>query len=153
MRATLAVSTLLFAVSGCGMVMSNQSQTMTCDQPEDLSTLSGTYKSSEKLTINQLGPVDSTETWSLKFDKQGYITGEKGWESTKYFGHNAAGAKVQSDSEKIIGLVKDCKIAVVETKENGMAHGELMNDQSITISMLQSGEKPVVTMMKLVKFE
>ena len=153
MRAAFAVSTLLFAVSGCGTVITQQPQTMSCAQPEDLSTLSGTYKSSEKLTINQYGPITSIATWSLSFDKQGHITGEKGWASEKDFGNDPDGAKVQSDSEKIIGLIKDCKIAVAETIENGMAHGELMKDQSITVSMLQSGERPVVTMMKLVKSE
>ena len=148
MRAALAISTLLFAVAGCS---SHQPQPISCNEPSDLSTLSGIYESSEKLTINQFGPINSSATWNLKFDKKGHITGVKSWKSDKNVGHNATGAKVRSDSEALIGLIKNCKIALVETNENGMGHAELMKDQSITVSMLQSGDKPVVNMMTLVK--
>ena len=148
MRAALAISTLLFAVASCS---SHHPRPISCNEPSDLSTLSGIYNSSEKLTINQFGPIDSSSTWNLKFDKKGHITGEKSWTSNKKAGHNANGKKVLSDSEAIIGLIKNCKIALVETKENGMAHAELMKDQSIAVSMLQSGAKPVVTMLTLFK--
>ena len=150
MRAALAISTLLIAVASCS---SHHPRPISCNEPSDLSTLSGIYNSSEKLTINQSGRIVSTSTWNLKFDKKGHITGEKSWTSNKNFGHNDTGEKVRSDSEDIIGLIKNCKIALVETKENGMAHAELMKDQSITVSMLQSGDKPVVTMLTLVKSE
>ena len=148
MRAALAIGTLIFTLAGCS---SHQSKPISCNEPSDLSSLSGIYKSSEKLTINQFGPIDSSSTWNLKFDKKGYITGEKSWTSNKNFGNDATGTKVRSDSETIIGLIKNCKIALVETNENGMAHAELMKDQSISVSMLQSGDKPVVNMMTLVK--
>ena len=148
MKAALAVSALLFAVASCS---SHQPRPISCNEPSNLSTLSGIYKSSKKLTINQFGPINSSSTWNLKFDNKGHITGEKSWISNKNFGHNATGEKVRSDIEGIIGLINNCKIALVETKENGMAHAELMKDQSITVSMLQSGDKPVVTMLTLVK--
>ncbi len=148
MKAALAFSTLLFAVASCS---SHQPRPIGCNEPSDLSKLSGIYKSSEKLTINQFGPINSSSTWNLKFDKKGHITGEKSWTSNKIVGHNDTGKKVRSDSEAIIGLIKNCKIALVETQETGMAHAELMEDQSIMVSMLQSGDKPVVTMLTLVK--
>lgn len=148
MRAVLAISTFLFAVAGCS---SHQPQSISCNEPSDLSTLSGIYKSSEKLTINQFGPINSSATWNLRFDKKGHITGVKSWKSDENVGHDSTGKKVRSDSESLIGLIKNCKIALVETNENGMAHAELMKDQSITVSMLQSGDKPVVNIMTLVK--
>ncbi len=148
MKAALAVSALLFAVASCS---SHQPRPISCNEPSNLSTLSGIYKSSNKLTINQFGPIDSSSTWNLNFDKKGHITGEKSWTSNKIVGHNDTGKKVRSDSEAIIGLIKNCKIALVETQETGMAHAELMEDQSIMVSMLQSGDKPVVTMLTLVK--
>ena len=148
MKVAVAVSAFLFAIGGCS---SEQPELISCNEPPDLSTLSGIYKSSDKLTINQYGPINSSSTWNLKFDRKGHITGKKSWTSNKDFGNDATGAKIQSDSEAIIGLIKNCKISLVETNENGMAIAELMKDQSITVSMLQSGDNPVVYMMTLVK--
>ena len=123
-----------------------------CNQPANLSTLSGIYTSTDKVAINSSGPIRSITELSLNVNSDGHIDGKKTWKLSTGFGHKAAdGTKTKGDTETLIGVIKDCEFAFAETKENGIYLGRLLNDGTIRLTMIQSGVKPVVHIENLRK--
>lgn len=132
-------------VSGCSTNKDRVARDAPCKPLSDLTTLSGSY-SSENIGINSNGKHQGTSKLMIEVDTDGVITGERSWESTIHSGHTKDGQITKSDSEKIIGVIDpySCQIGMAEFEESGNYNGRLLNDGSIELVLVQSGERPVV---------
>ena len=147
-----AIGMIVLTSGGATLSKAQGSLGYSCNQPANLSTLSGTYTSIDKIAINSSGAIRSITELSLNVKSDAHIDAKKTWILSKGFGHKAAdGTKTKGDTEALIGVIKDCELAFAETKENGIYFGRLLNDGTIRMTMIQSGVKPVVHIENLLK--
>ena len=139
----------MFLISGCSGSRGTQGEI--CNQPQELSTLSGSYKSISKVTTNLSGTSITSTLLELTVDGGGHIRASKSWKSASGYGHKSDGSKTQGDTELLIGVVKDCEFALVEMDESGILLGKLLNNGNIKMTFVQSGIKPVAYIEELSK--
>jgi hypothetical protein len=115
-----------------------------CKPPSDLRSISGNY-TSENIGINQLGKHIGTSTLSINVDSDGVIRGERGWSSESHKGHKADGTPTGSEKETVLGVIdpQDCEIGLAEKGETGIYRGRLLQDGSIDLILIASGDYPL----------
>ena len=150
----VAIGMMIMMTGGATLSKAQGSHGHSCNQPANLSSLSGVYTSIDKVAINSSGPIRSITELSLNVSSDGHIEAGKTWKLSTGFGHKAKdGTKTKGDTEALIGVIKDCEFAFAETKENGIYFGRLLKDGTIRLTMIQSGAKPVVHIENLRKIK
>ena len=143
----------LLAVTACAGNNDSAMKDISCNPPQDLSELSGKYIS--KMTaISEHGKKMGDSTIDIKVDKDGVIAGSYSWETSEGHGNDSTGEKVQTDSEKIIGVIdpRDCEVGLAETSESGSFRGRLLSDGKIELILIEPGEHPVAKLFSFEKF-
>ena len=143
-RSIVCAATIVI-VGACSTNKGKVTRDISCKYPSDLTTLSGSY-SSENIGINSNGKHRGTSKLMIKVDTDGVITGERSWESTIHSGHTNDGKATKSDTEQIIGIIDpySCRIGMAEFNDSGNYTGQLLNDGSIELLLIQAGKRPVV---------
>ena len=101
--------------------------------------------------------VASTLWGLLKQVRHGYSrlmnTGTTSWQLMDGAGGHDGDQVVDSHTEQIIGAFEPDAgtFYLVETEENGIIHGRFISDNEISVFLIQSGKKPVVSHIKLRK--
>ena len=114
--------------------------------------LDGTWTGTDRC-LNSLGPVETSKTWVFEVDEHGGITGTTSWQLMDGAGGHDGDQVVDSHTERIIGAFEPDAgtFYLVETEENGIIHGRFISDNEVSVFLIQSGKKPVVSHIKLRK--
>ena len=142
---------IFLIITACARNSDSSMNTITCNPPQNPSTLSGKYNS-QMTAISEHGKKFGSSTLDLKVDESGIITGTYAWETSDGHGNDSTGKKVQEDSEAVIGVFdsRDCEIGLAETNESGSFRGRLLPDGKIDLILIEPGDHPVA---KLFSFE
>lgn len=115
-------------------------------------SLSGTWVGTDRC-LNSLGPVKTSKTWVFEVDDNGGITGTTSWQLLDGKGGHDGDQVVDSHLEQVIGAFdpRSGTFYLVETEESGIIHGRFINKDEISVFLVQSGKKPVVSHIELQK--
>ena len=125
-----------------------------CSQRFSNSDLDGIWVGTDHVR-NSRGTSTTNKTLSLSVDHYGLIHGTTQWTLLTGPGGNKKDAPVIEDVGTVIGAfdANSGKIYLVETEENGFWQGELTSPDTMSIFLVQTGEKPVISFMVLNRTE
>ena len=72
----IAIGMMVLMSGGAILAKAEGSHGHSCNQPANLSTLSGIYTSTDKVAINSSGPIRSITELSLNVNSDGHIDGK-----------------------------------------------------------------------------
>jgi len=112
--------------------------------------LAGTWVGTDRC-LNSLGPVETQKTWVFEVDEAGGITGTTKWHLIDGKGGHDGDKLVDMHAEDVIGAFDSGsgEFYLVEMEENGIIHGRFINKDEISVFLVQSGKKPVVSHIEL----
>ena len=112
--------------------------------------LAGTWVGTDRC-LNSLGPVETRKTWVFEVSENGDITGTTRWQLMDGKGGHDGDKLVDAHAEDVIGAFdpRTGDFYLVEMEENGIIHGRFINKDEISVFLVQSGKKPVVSHIEL----
>ncbi|MAT80583.1 MAG: hypothetical protein CMJ29_02925 [Phycisphaerae bacterium] len=112
--------------------------------------LAGTWVGTDRC-LNSLGAVETQKTWVFEVSENGDISGTTRWQLLDGKGGHDGDKLVDTHAEEVIGAFdpRTGDFYLVEMEENGIIHGRFINKDEISVFLVQSGKKPVVSHIEL----